>query len=79
MSQHPNLGNQGGYNWQGHAHTVPQSHRSQRRTLPQTPNVPSTLSAKSDQPQFNAIDPRHGIKYVKIKGVDSIFSDNSKI
>ena len=69
INQHSNLGNQIGYNWRGHAHTVPQSHKPQRRTLPQTPNVPSTLSAKSDQPQFNAIDPRHGIKYVYFWGI----------
>ena len=63
LNQHQNMGNQNGYNWQRHAHTVPQSHNRGGRRLPQTPNVPSTLS-KSDQPQFNAIDPRHGIKYV---------------
>ena len=62
LNHHQDMGNQNGYNWQRHAHTVPQSHRGGRR-LPQTPNVPSTLS-KNDRPQFNAIDPRHGIKYV---------------
>ena len=59
-NQHNTMDNQAGYNWQRHAHTVPQTHRGGRR-LPQTPNVPSTLS-KTNQPEFNAIDPRYGLK-----------------
>ena len=61
---HQNVGSVGSqndtYNWQRHAHTVPQTNRGGRR-LPQTPNVPSTLN-KTNQHEFGAIDPRYNLK-----------------
>ena len=61
---HQNVGSIGSqndtYNWQRHAHTVPQTNRGGRR-LPQTPNVPSTLN-KTSQHEFGAIDPRYNLK-----------------
>ena len=60
-NHHPqHIDNQSVYDWQRHAHTVPQTNRGGRR-LPQTPNVPSTLT-KTNQPQFGPIDPRHDVK-----------------
>merc|ERR1719150_2637800 len=60
---HQNVGSVGNqndtYNWQRHAHTVPQTNRGGRR-LPQTPNVPSTLN-KTNQHEFGAIDPRYNL------------------
>ena len=59
-NHHQGMGNQIVYNWQRHANTVPQTHRGGRR-LPQTPNIPSTLS-KTNPPHFAAIDPRHNMR-----------------
>ena len=65
QGHHQNVGSVGsqndGYNWQRHAHTVPQTHRGGRR-LPQTPNVPSTLNKNNQQHEFGAIDPRYNLK-----------------
>ena len=64
---HQNVGSIGSqndtYNWQRHAHTVPQTNRGGRR-LPQTPNVPSTLNpslsalVNSQRSHLNGLTPK---------------------